>query len=104
MTVGHVTSLLTDKNHMRLNAKLTVIEHMPDLFMGKCVCVCVCVSFVETSLNTCQICSWVSVCVCVCVCMCILCGDIIEHMPDLFMGKCVCVCVCVCVYPLWRHH
>ncbi|XP_041366457.1 ras-associated and pleckstrin homology domains-containing protein 1-like isoform X2 [Gigantopelta aegis] len=35
MTVGHVTSLLTDKNHMRLNTKLTVIEHMPDLFMER---------------------------------------------------------------------
>lgn len=35
MSIGQVCSILADKNHVRLNAKLAVIEHMPDLYMGK---------------------------------------------------------------------
>lgn len=35
MAIGQVCSILADKNHVRLNAKLAVIEHMPDLFMER---------------------------------------------------------------------
>ncbi|ESP00750.1 hypothetical protein LOTGIDRAFT_140588, partial [Lottia gigantea] len=35
MTVGQVTGLLADKNHIPLNTNLAVIEHMPDLFMER---------------------------------------------------------------------
>ncbi|XP_050418262.1 ras-associated and pleckstrin homology domains-containing protein 1 isoform X3 [Patella vulgata] len=35
MTVGQVTGVLADKNHICLNSNLAVIEHMPDLFMER---------------------------------------------------------------------
>ncbi|CAG2184969.1 RAPH1 [Mytilus edulis] len=35
MSIGQVCSILADKNHVRLNAKLAVIEHMPDLYMER---------------------------------------------------------------------
>ncbi|XP_046580420.1 ras-associated and pleckstrin homology domains-containing protein 1-like isoform X2 [Haliotis rubra] len=35
MAVGQVASVLADKNHMKLNTNLTVIEHMPDLLMER---------------------------------------------------------------------
>ena len=35
MTIGLIISLLADKNHVRLNYDLAVIEHMPELFMGE---------------------------------------------------------------------
>ena len=35
MTIGLVISILADKNHVRLNSDLAVIEHMPELYMGK---------------------------------------------------------------------
>jgi hypothetical protein len=35
MMIGQVCSILADKNHVRLNAKLAVIEHMPELYMGR---------------------------------------------------------------------
>ena len=35
MTIGLIISILADKNHVRLNTDLAVIEHMPELFMGK---------------------------------------------------------------------
>ena len=37
MTIGLVISILADKNHVRLNPDLAVIEHMPELYMGKSV-------------------------------------------------------------------
>lgn len=36
MTVGHVTRLLADKNHVTLEPKWAVLEHLPDLHMGEC--------------------------------------------------------------------
>lgn len=35
MTVGHVTRLLADKNHVTLEPKWAVLEHLPDLHMGE---------------------------------------------------------------------
>jgi hypothetical protein len=35
MSISDVCSILADKNHTRLNSKLAVIEHMPELLMGK---------------------------------------------------------------------
>lgn len=35
MTILEVVSILADKNHVRLNTDLAVVEHMPELYMGK---------------------------------------------------------------------
>lgn len=35
MAIGQVCSILADKNHVRLNAKLAVVENMPELYMGE---------------------------------------------------------------------
>ncbi|XP_033761330.1 ras-associated and pleckstrin homology domains-containing protein 1-like isoform X2 [Pecten maximus] len=35
MSIGQVCSTLADKNHVRVNSKLSVVEHMPDLFMER---------------------------------------------------------------------
>ena len=35
MSVAHVCRLLADKNHVPMDPKWTVVEHLPDLFMGK---------------------------------------------------------------------
>lgn len=35
MTCGYVTSLLADKNHVTMEPKWAVVEHLPDLHMGK---------------------------------------------------------------------
>lgn len=35
MTCGYVTRLLADKNHVTMEPKWAVIEHLPDLHMGK---------------------------------------------------------------------
>lgn len=35
MTIGLVISILADKNHVRLNPDLAVIEHMPELYMER---------------------------------------------------------------------
>lgn len=35
MTVAFVTRLLADKNHVRMDPKWAVVEHIPDLYMGK---------------------------------------------------------------------
>ncbi|XP_034254959.1 LOW QUALITY PROTEIN: amyloid beta A4 precursor protein-binding family B member 1-interacting protein-like [Thrips palmi] len=35
MTVGHVTRLLADKNHVNLEPKWAVLEHLPDLHMER---------------------------------------------------------------------
>ena len=34
MTVAHVTRLLADKNHVTMDPKWTIVEHLPDLYMG----------------------------------------------------------------------
>ena len=36
MSISEVCGMLADKNHTRLNSKLAVIEHMPELLMGEC--------------------------------------------------------------------
>lgn len=35
MSISDVCNVLADKNHTRLNSKLAVVEHMPELLMGK---------------------------------------------------------------------
>lgn len=35
MTCGYVTRLLADKNHVTMEPKWAVVEHLPDLHMGK---------------------------------------------------------------------
>ena len=35
MTVAHVTRLLADKNHVEMDPKWAIVEHIPDLYMGK---------------------------------------------------------------------
>ena len=35
MTVGHVTRLLADKNHVRMEPKWVLVEHLPDLHMER---------------------------------------------------------------------
>ena len=35
MTILEVISVLADKNHVRLNPDLAIVEHMPELYMGK---------------------------------------------------------------------
>uniref|UniRef100_A0A6A7FS04 Amyloid beta A4 protein-binding family B member 1-interacting protein isoform X3 n=2 Tax=Hirondellea gigas TaxID=1518452 RepID=A0A6A7FS04_9CRUS len=35
MTVAHVTRLLADKNHVTMDPKWTIIEHLPDLYMER---------------------------------------------------------------------
>ena len=35
MTVVHVTRLLADKNHVRMDPKWAMVEHIPDLYMGE---------------------------------------------------------------------
>ena len=35
MCVGQVCTQLADKNHVRLNHNLAVVEHMPELLMGE---------------------------------------------------------------------
>lgn len=35
MSVAHVCRLLADKNHVPMDPKWTVVEHLPDLFMGE---------------------------------------------------------------------
>lgn len=35
MSVAHVSRLLADKNHVPMDPKWAVVEHLPDLFMGK---------------------------------------------------------------------
>ncbi|XP_076067136.1 ras-associated and pleckstrin homology domains-containing protein pico isoform X2 [Oratosquilla oratoria] len=35
MTVGHVSRLLADKNHVRMDPKWAVVEHIPDLYMER---------------------------------------------------------------------
>lgn len=35
MSVAHVCRLLADKNHVPMDPKWAVVEHLPDLFMGK---------------------------------------------------------------------
>ena len=35
MTVGHVTRLLSDKNHVRMEPKWVLVEHLPDLYMER---------------------------------------------------------------------
>lgn len=37
MSVAHVCRLLADKNHVPMDPKWAVVEHLPDLFMGKCL-------------------------------------------------------------------
>lgn len=34
MSISDVCNVLADKNHTRLNSKLAVVEHMPELLMG----------------------------------------------------------------------
>lgn len=34
MSVAHVSRLLADKNHVPMDPKWAVVEHLPDLFMG----------------------------------------------------------------------
>ena len=34
MSVAHVMRLLADKNHIRLDPKWGLVEHLPHLFMG----------------------------------------------------------------------
>ena len=34
MSVAHVCRLLADKNHVAMDPKYAVVEHLPDLFMG----------------------------------------------------------------------
>lgn len=35
MSVAHVCRLLADKNHVPMDPKWAVVEHLPDLFMGE---------------------------------------------------------------------
>lgn len=35
MSVAHVCRLLADKNHVAMDPKWAVVEHLPELFMGK---------------------------------------------------------------------
>jgi hypothetical protein len=35
MTCGRVLALLSDKNHVALSSKWTLVEHIPHLHMGK---------------------------------------------------------------------
>ncbi|KAJ8314038.1 hypothetical protein KUTeg_008599 [Tegillarca granosa] len=35
MLIGQVCTMLADKNHVRINSKLAVVEHMPDLHMER---------------------------------------------------------------------
>lgn len=35
MTCGHVTRLLADKNHVEMGPQWAVVEHLPELHMGK---------------------------------------------------------------------
>jgi len=35
MSVGYVTRLLADKNHVTMEPKWCVLEHLPDLYMGE---------------------------------------------------------------------
>lgn len=34
MTCGYVTRLLADKNHVTMEPKWAIVEHLPDLYMG----------------------------------------------------------------------
>lgn len=34
MTCGYVTRLLADKNHVQMDPKWAIVEHLPDLYMG----------------------------------------------------------------------
>ena len=34
MTTAHVTRLLADKNHIEMDPKWAIVEHIPDLYMG----------------------------------------------------------------------
>lgn len=35
MTCGYVARLLADKNHVTMEPKWAIVEHLPDLHMGK---------------------------------------------------------------------
>lgn len=35
MTCGHVTRLLADKNHVPMEPHWAIVEHLPELQMGK---------------------------------------------------------------------
>ena len=35
MTCAYVTRLLADKNHVHMDPKWGIVEHLPDLYMGK---------------------------------------------------------------------
>lgn len=37
MSVAHVSRLLADKNHVPMDPKWAVVEHLPDLFMGESI-------------------------------------------------------------------
>lgn len=37
MSVAHVCRLLADKNHVPMDPKWAVVEHLPDLFMGESI-------------------------------------------------------------------
>lgn len=36
MTILEVIAVLADKNHVKLNPDLAVVEQMPELYMGRC--------------------------------------------------------------------
>lgn len=36
MLCSYVTRLLADKNHVQMDPKWAVVEHLPDLYMGEC--------------------------------------------------------------------
>lgn len=40
MSVAHVSRLLADKNHVPMDPKWAVVEHLPDLFMGESLSIC----------------------------------------------------------------
>lgn len=42
MSVAHVCRLLADKNHVPMDPKWAVVEHLPDLFMGESVVFFIC--------------------------------------------------------------
>lgn len=35
MSCGYVTRLLADKNHVTMEPKWAIVEHLPDLYMGE---------------------------------------------------------------------
>mgnify|MGYP000945058137 CR=1 FL=1 len=41
MTCGYVTKLLADKNHMPNSPRWGLVEHLPELYMGKSMIVAV---------------------------------------------------------------